>query len=119
ARALYDPVLGRLRELAAPGLVMNGSPDEGALLGTVKPAPEPPGRGVLVDRRPGARRVQLAWLQPAEGAARAPSASRRRRGWASSGARAPGRTGRRGCSPDCPRPGRAPLRGSPPARGRR
>ncbi len=33
ARALYDPVLGRLRELAAPGLVMNGSPDEGALLG--------------------------------------------------------------------------------------
>lgn len=68
ARALYDPVLGRLRELAAPGLVMNGSPDEGALLGTVKPAPEPPGRGVLVDRRRRARRVQLAWLQPAEDA---------------------------------------------------
>jgi S-DNA-T family DNA segregation ATPase FtsK/SpoIIIE len=66
ARALYDPVLGRLRELAAPGLVMNGSPDEGALLGTVKPASEPPGRGVLVDRRRIARRVQLAWLPPDE-----------------------------------------------------
>jgi DNA segregation ATPase FtsK/SpoIIIE, S-DNA-T family len=68
ARALYDPVLGRLRELAAPGLVMNGSPDEGALLGTAKPASEPPGRGVLVDRRRNARRVQLAWLPPDEDA---------------------------------------------------
>jgi S-DNA-T family DNA segregation ATPase FtsK/SpoIIIE len=64
ARAMYDPVLGRLRELAAPGLVMNGSPDEGALVGTAKPGSEPPGRGVLVDRRRGARRVQLAWLPP-------------------------------------------------------
>ena len=57
-------VLGRLRELAAPGLVMNGSPDEGALVGNVKPASEPPGRGVLVDRRRDSRRVQLAWLPP-------------------------------------------------------
>jgi S-DNA-T family DNA segregation ATPase FtsK/SpoIIIE len=66
-RALFDPLLGRLRELAAPGLVMNGSPDEGALIGTVKPAQLPPGRGTLVDRRRGARRVQLAWLEPEAG----------------------------------------------------
>nr|WP_211177741.1 type VII secretion protein EccCa [Pseudonocardia acidicola] len=63
-RALFDPLLGRLRELAAPGLVMNGSPDEGPLIESVKPAPLPPGRGTLVDRRRGARRVQLAWLAP-------------------------------------------------------
>jgi DNA segregation ATPase FtsK/SpoIIIE, S-DNA-T family len=63
-RALFDPVLGRLRELAAPGIVMSGSPDEGALVGTAKPAPRPPGRGVLVDRRRGTRRIQLAWLPP-------------------------------------------------------
>jgi S-DNA-T family DNA segregation ATPase FtsK/SpoIIIE len=63
-RALFDPLLGRLRELAAPGLVMNGSPDEGALVGGVKPQPSPPGRGVLVDRRRGNRRVQLGWLLP-------------------------------------------------------
>jgi S-DNA-T family DNA segregation ATPase FtsK/SpoIIIE len=63
-RALFDPLLGRLRELAAPGLVMNGSPDEGALVGTVKPQLLPPGRAVLVDRRRGPRRVQLAWLPP-------------------------------------------------------
>jgi S-DNA-T family DNA segregation ATPase FtsK/SpoIIIE len=63
-RALFDPLLGRLRELAAPGLVMNGSPDEGALAGTVKPQALPPGRAVLVDRRRGTRRVHLAWMPP-------------------------------------------------------
>ncbi len=63
-RALFDPVLGRLRELGAPGLVGNGSPDEGALVDAVKPASLPPGRTVLVDRRRGRRRVQLAWLEP-------------------------------------------------------
>jgi S-DNA-T family DNA segregation ATPase FtsK/SpoIIIE len=62
SRALFDPVLGRLRELGAPGLVLNGSPDEGALVESVRPSPAPPGRGTLVDRRHGARRVQLAWL---------------------------------------------------------
>jgi S-DNA-T family DNA segregation ATPase FtsK/SpoIIIE len=67
-RALFDPILGRLRELAAPGLVMNGNPDEGALVGTVKPAPQPPGRGILVDRRRGPRRVQLAWSPPRDAA---------------------------------------------------
>jgi S-DNA-T family DNA segregation ATPase FtsK/SpoIIIE len=65
SRALFDPLLGRLRELGVPGLVMNGSPDEGALLGGVRPTPLPPGRGTLVDRRRGNRRVQLGWL-PAE-----------------------------------------------------
>ncbi|GAA1188387.1 type VII secretion protein EccCa [Pseudonocardia alaniniphila] len=64
SRALFDPLLGRLRELGAPGLVMNGSPDEGALVESVKPSPLPPGRATLVDRRRGARRVQLAWLPP-------------------------------------------------------
>jgi S-DNA-T family DNA segregation ATPase FtsK/SpoIIIE len=63
-RALFDPVLGRLRELSTPGLVMNGRPDEGALVETVKAGPLPPGRGTFVDRRHGARRVQLAWIPP-------------------------------------------------------
>jgi S-DNA-T family DNA segregation ATPase FtsK/SpoIIIE len=55
-------VLGRLRELGAPGLVMNGSPDEGALVENVKAGPMPPGRAVLVDRRRGPRRIQIGWL---------------------------------------------------------
>ncbi|MDN5857734.1 MAG: type VII secretion protein EccCa [Pseudonocardia sp.] len=66
-RALYDPVLGRLRELGAPGLVMNGSRDEGALVEGVRPAGEPPGRGTFVDRRWGTRRIQLAWAPPTAG----------------------------------------------------
>lgn len=65
-RALFDLVLGRLRELNVPTLVMNGNPDEGVLAGNVKPTPQPPGRAMLVDRKHGARRVQLAWLDPEE-----------------------------------------------------
>ena len=42
-------------------MIMNGSPDEGPLIDAVRPAAQPPGRGVLVDRRRGARLVQLAW----------------------------------------------------------
>ncbi len=36
-RALYEPIIQRLRELSSPGLVMSGDQDEGALLGTVRP----------------------------------------------------------------------------------
>ncbi|PWW53655.1 S-DNA-T family DNA segregation ATPase FtsK/SpoIIIE [Actinokineospora spheciospongiae] len=63
-RAMFDPVLGRLRELGTPGLVMSGSPDEGHLLGRVKPAPMPPGRGTLVSRRSGQELMQVAWTDP-------------------------------------------------------
>ncbi|MGX7827103.1 type VII secretion protein EccCb [Actinokineospora sp. 24-640] len=61
-RALFDPVLGKLRELSTAGLVMNGPRDEGALVGTVRPAPMPPGRGILVTRGDGEQRVQVARL---------------------------------------------------------
>jgi len=64
SRALYDPILMRMRELGSPGLVMSGDKNEGILLGTVKPSPQPPGRGWFVTRREGARLVQLAWLPP-------------------------------------------------------
>jgi S-DNA-T family DNA segregation ATPase FtsK/SpoIIIE len=64
SRAMFDPVLGKLREIAAPGLVMNGSRDEGALIGTVKPSQLPPGRGNLVSRKFGKQLVQVSWIQP-------------------------------------------------------
>jgi len=60
SRALYDPLLQRLRELDAPGLVMSGNRDEGALVGNVRPSQQPPGRGVLVRRRDGVSIVQTA-----------------------------------------------------------
>jgi len=62
ARALYDPIIQRLRELATTGLVMSGDPDEGPLVGPVRPGPLPAGRGRLVTRKTGTRLVQLAHL---------------------------------------------------------
>ncbi|MCY1142556.1 type VII secretion protein EccCa [Actinoplanes sp. Pm04-4] len=63
-RALYEPVIQRLRELSAPGLVMSGPSDEGPLVGAVRPALMPPGRGRLLTRREGVRLIQLAHLAP-------------------------------------------------------
>ncbi len=65
-RALFEPVLQRLRELGSPGLIMSGTKDEGALLADVKPSLQPPGRGTLVSRRHGTGLVQVAWTKPAE-----------------------------------------------------
>ncbi|MCF7553148.1 type VII secretion protein EccCa [Pseudonocardia sp. WMMC193] len=63
SRALFDPVLGRLRELGGPAIVLHGSPDEGPLVGSVRASAQPPGRGVWVDRA-GTRPVQLGWREP-------------------------------------------------------
>ncbi|MGY0233292.1 type VII secretion protein EccCa [Longispora urticae] len=64
SRALYDPVIQRLRELDCPGLLMSGNRDEGAIFGNLKPSQLPPGRGTLVRRRDGANLIQLAWSDP-------------------------------------------------------
>jgi S-DNA-T family DNA segregation ATPase FtsK/SpoIIIE len=67
-RAMFDPVIQRLREMGSPGLIMSGSKDEGALLGGVRAGPQPCGRGVLVTRRGGARLVQVALAGEVAGA---------------------------------------------------
>jgi len=59
-RAMFDPVIQRLREMGTPGVIMSGNPDEGVLFGGVRPAPLPPGRGMLVRRRAGNTLVQVA-----------------------------------------------------------
>jgi S-DNA-T family DNA segregation ATPase FtsK/SpoIIIE len=64
SRALFEPVIQRLRELSAPGLVMSGSSDEGALIGGIRPAPMPAGRGLLVTRLEDVRLIQVAYLPP-------------------------------------------------------
>ncbi|HEX6683736.1 MAG TPA: type VII secretion protein EccCa [Candidatus Limnocylindrales bacterium] len=64
SRALFEPVMQRMRDLAAPGLLLSGPKDEGPLLGNVKPGPQPPGRGQLVSRRTGTALIQVAWSQP-------------------------------------------------------
>jgi S-DNA-T family DNA segregation ATPase FtsK/SpoIIIE len=64
SRALYEPIVQSLRDLAMPGLLLAGSPDEGPLLGNQKPQPGPPGRGRLVSRDRGVEVVQMAWCAP-------------------------------------------------------
>jgi hypothetical protein len=64
ARAAFEPVFQRLRELGGSGLVMSGDPGEGPLLGGQRAAALPPGRGLLV-RPPGPPTlVQVAYRQP-------------------------------------------------------
>ncbi|HET7517121.1 MAG TPA: type VII secretion protein EccCb, partial [Actinomycetes bacterium] len=72
ARAAFEPVYQRLRELGGPGLVMSGDPGEGPLLGGLKAAPMPPGRGRLLQPGRPPTLVQVAHSPaPRAGGARA------------------------------------------------
>jgi S-DNA-T family DNA segregation ATPase FtsK/SpoIIIE len=62
-RALFEPMLARLRELGCLGAMMSASPEEGVLLGAVRAGPLPPGRARLTSRA-GERVVQLGWVPP-------------------------------------------------------
>lgn len=64
ARAMFDPLLSRLRDLGAMGLMMSASPDEGVLLGSVRPSVLPPGRAVLITRGTPDQLIQVAWTDP-------------------------------------------------------
>jgi len=61
SRGLYEPVFARTRELGSPGVILSGDPGEGVLLGAVKAAPEPSGRGLLVRRGERPLRIQTAF----------------------------------------------------------
>ena len=64
ARAMFDPVLARLRDLGCMGLMMSASPEEGVLLGSVRPSQLVPGRGTLVTRTQPDQLIQVAWSDP-------------------------------------------------------
>jgi S-DNA-T family DNA segregation ATPase FtsK/SpoIIIE len=61
ARAMFEPLLTALRDGGAIGLIMSGSPEEGALIGSVRPTPLPHGRGTLITRGCADQLVQVAW----------------------------------------------------------
>jgi DNA segregation ATPase FtsK/SpoIIIE, S-DNA-T family len=63
-RALFEPVVQRLREARQPGLLLSGDRDEGQLIGTIRPSQLPPGRGTLVSRKHGTVLLQTAYLPP-------------------------------------------------------
>ncbi|MBM9461694.1 type VII secretion protein EccCa [Nocardioides sp. zg-536] len=64
SRALYEPVIQSLRDLAMPGILLAGNRDEGALIGNLRPGPAQPGRGRIVTRDRGTETLQLAWSEP-------------------------------------------------------
>ena len=64
SRALYDPVIQSLRDLAMPGVMLSGPRDEGALIANLRPEPAAPGRARLLTRDRGLERAQLAWTDP-------------------------------------------------------
>ncbi|KAA1428247.1 type VII secretion protein EccCa [Nocardioides antri] len=61
ARALFEPVIQSLRDLAIPGVLLSGSREEGPLVGSVRPRPAVPGRAQLVTREGGTQVLQVAW----------------------------------------------------------
>ncbi|MEV4346294.1 type VII secretion protein EccCa [Actinoplanes sp. NPDC049596] len=63
-RMSMDPLIRRMQETNTPDLALSCPPNEGPLLGNVKPRHLPPGRALLCTRR-GGRLIQTAW-QPAE-----------------------------------------------------
>lgn len=60
SRAMYDPVLQSFQDLGMPGILLSGDPDEGQLIGRVKPARAVPGRARIVTRDEGLFVAQLA-----------------------------------------------------------
>ncbi|AWS46456.1 type VII secretion protein EccCa [Streptosporangium sp. 'caverna'] len=65
-RAMFDPIIQRIKDMASPAVILSGNKDEGFLFGNVRPHPLPPGRGYFVDRKYGARLTQTAFLPPQE-----------------------------------------------------
>ncbi|GAA2210612.1 type VII secretion protein EccC [Nonomuraea monospora] len=65
-RAMFEPLIQRLKDMATPAVILSGTKDEGFLFGNVRAQPLPPGRGFLVDRKYGSRLAQTALWPPTE-----------------------------------------------------
>ncbi|MDR1186819.1 MAG: type VII secretion protein EccCa [Bifidobacteriaceae bacterium] len=61
ARASFDPIIQKLTDLSATGILLSGSPDEGQLIGRVKAEPAIPGRAKVISRARGLFAAQLAF----------------------------------------------------------
>lgn len=64
ARGAFDPVVQRMRDLGATGLVLDGTKDEGRLVGDLVARPLPPGRAQFYSRERGTGLWQLAQVDP-------------------------------------------------------
>jgi S-DNA-T family DNA segregation ATPase FtsK/SpoIIIE len=66
SRALLEPVLQRLGDLSAPGMLFGGDPREGRLVNGVPAQRLPPGRVLYAARGGATVQIQVAWLPPDE-----------------------------------------------------
>ncbi|QAY59128.1 type VII secretion protein EccCa [Microbacterium protaetiae] len=67
SRAAYDPIIQRFTDLGVTGILLGGNPEEGALIGRVKPVPSAPGRAQVVSRSMGTFSAQLVYAPPTVG----------------------------------------------------
>jgi S-DNA-T family DNA segregation ATPase FtsK/SpoIIIE len=64
ARAMFEPLLGGLRDAGCMTLLMSGNPDEGLMIRSVRASSMPPGRGTLIPRRGSPQLIQVGWSPP-------------------------------------------------------
>lgn len=63
-RSMMDPIMGQIKQLESPGLLMSGRREEGPIFGKLRPGPQPAGRGTLVRRKDGEQLIQTTLLPP-------------------------------------------------------
>ena len=64
SRAVFEPFLQTLAELGTTGIMLSGNPDEGPVIGRVRPVRAPAGRAQVISRDAGLISAQLAWSEP-------------------------------------------------------
>ncbi|MBL1079774.1 type VII secretion protein EccCa [Nocardia sp. 2] len=63
--AMYDSVLGQMKNINSSGVILDGSRFDGVLIGDVKATEQPTGRGIFVEPLHGRKDlVQIAWVAP-------------------------------------------------------
>lgn len=62
SRGAYESFMQRIQELGAQGVLLSGDPNEGDIIGNVRPRPMPPGRGIFISRRRGNPLVQTGLM---------------------------------------------------------
>ena len=66
SRASMDPIIGAMKQIESPGLLMSGRKEEGPVFGQLRPSPQPAGRGTLVRRQDGENLMQTAMMPPVQ-----------------------------------------------------
>lgn len=64
SRAAFEPVVQSMQELGSTGILLSGNPDEGAVIGKIKPMRAIPGRAQVISHDGGRLLAQLAWTDP-------------------------------------------------------